>query len=67
VTIYSRAFKGVTRHDFGGIPAVYAKTGKHDRFSRRLTLSKKLKAGRYRIGARCGGGNLGHTSLKVTK
>jgi hypothetical protein len=32
-----------------------------------VTLSKKLKPGKYSIGGRCGGGNFGSTTLKVIR
>jgi hypothetical protein len=66
VTIYSRAFKGVTAHRFAGVPAVSAKASAKGRFAARITLAKKLKSGSYRISGRCGGGNFGSTTLKVT-
>jgi hypothetical protein len=66
VTIYSHAFAGATHHSFAGVPAVYAKVDSHHKFSTNLTLNGALDQGKYTIGARCGGGTLGHTTLTVT-
>ena len=66
VTIYSKAFAGATHHSFAGVPAVYAKVDSHHKFSTNLTLNGALDQGKYTIGARCGGGNLGHATLTVT-
>ena len=66
VTIYSKAFAGATRHSFAGVPAVYAKVASNHKFSTNLTLNGALDQGKYTIGARCGGGTLGHTTLTVT-
>ncbi len=56
VTLISTAFPG---HAFGGEGAVNGKVGSHGAFSVRAHVRSGLAAGRYRIGARCGGGNLG--------
>jgi hypothetical protein len=56
VTLISSAFPG---HAFGGEGAVNGKVGSHGSFSVRARVRSGLKPGRYRIGARCGGGNLG--------
>jgi virginiamycin B lyase len=68
-TIYSNAFKGVTKQSFAGIPAVYVslRKSKTGAFSFKLKLSKKLKTGTYPVGGRCGGGNFGSAKLKVVK
>jgi hypothetical protein len=68
-TIYSNAFKGATKHNFAGVPSVSAplSNSKNGSFSIKITLSKKLKAGTYSVGGRCGGGNFGSAKLKVTK
>jgi hypothetical protein len=68
-TIYSKAFKGATRHNFAGIPSISVSlAGSHDgTFSTKLTLAKHLKAKWYRISGRCGGGNFGSTMLKVKR
>jgi hypothetical protein len=56
VTLISTAYPG---HAFGGEGAVNGKVGSHGSFSVRARVRSGLKPGRYRIGARCGGGNLG--------
>lgn len=55
VTLISSAFRG---HAFGE-GAVYGKVGAHGAFSVSTRIRSGLKAGRYTVGARCGGGNLG--------
>ena len=56
VTLISTAFPG---HAFGGEGAVNGKVGSKGSFSVRARVRTGLKPGLYRIGARCGGGNLG--------
>jgi hypothetical protein len=67
-TIYSKAFKGATTHTFAGIPSVSASLAKskNGAFSIKVRLSPNLKSGKYSIGGRCGGGNFGSTTLKVS-
>jgi len=66
VTLYSKAFKG-SKHEFAGIPAVFAKQDKHHNFSIHVAIEKTVKKGSYTIGGRCGGGNLGSAAtLKVS-
>jgi hypothetical protein len=67
VIVYSRAFKGATTHEFAGVPALYLKQNKHHGFSAKVTIRKTIKPGRYHVGGRCGGGNFGSTTLRVTK
>ncbi len=67
VTIYSRAFKGATTKEFAGVPAVFTKANKHGKFSKKVTIKKSIKPGKYHIGVRCGGGKVGSATLKVTK
>jgi len=55
VTLLSAAFPG---HAFG-IGAVNGRVGPHGAFSVRVHVRTGLKPGRYHVGARCGGGNLG--------
>jgi len=55
VTLLSAAFPG---HAFG-IGTVDGRVGSHGAFSVRVRVRKGLKPGRYHVGARCGGGNLG--------
>jgi hypothetical protein len=68
-TIFSKAFKGATKTNFAGVPSVSASlaTSKNGSFSIKVKLAKKVKAGKYSVGGRCGGGNFGTTTLKVTK
>jgi hypothetical protein len=66
VTVYSRAFKGATRHELAGVPAIFRTTNRKGRFSQRVTIKKTIKPGRYHVGARCGGGNFGSATLSVT-
>jgi hypothetical protein len=67
VTVYSRAFKGATRREFAGVPAFFIKTTKRGKFTKKVTLKRTVKPGRYHVGGRCGGGNFGAATLKVTK
>jgi hypothetical protein len=68
-TIFSKAFKGATKTNFAGVPSVSAPlaTSKNGLFSIKVTLSKHVKAGKYSVSGRCGGGNFGSTTLKVLK
>ncbi len=66
VTIYSKAFKGSTRHNWAGVPAIFATVAGNHRFSTHVTINSSTPAAKYSVGARCGGGTLGHTSLTVT-
>jgi len=68
-TVYSEAFKGATKQNFAGVPAVTVSLSKSKSgaFSVKVTLSKKLKTGTYSVAGRCGGGTFGSTALKVTK
>jgi hypothetical protein len=66
-TLFSRAFKGATRHNFAGVPAVSASLAHSTdgTFSIKVTLSKHVKLGKYSVSGRCGGGNFGSTMLRV--
>jgi hypothetical protein len=68
-TIFSNAFKGATKHTPAGVPSVSASLAKskNGAFSIKVTLNKKVKAGTYSVGGRCGGGLFGSATLKVTK
>jgi hypothetical protein len=66
VTLISTVFKGATKEEFAGVPAVNARVRKGFEFSVKVTLSKGLKPGKYEIGGRCGGGNFGSAKLRVT-
>src|SRR3954471_12877374 len=57
VTLISHAFPRT--HEFAGVPAVFATVGPQGNYSRRVRIPKAKAPKRYRISARCGGGNLG--------
>ena len=57
VTLISRAFSH--RHDFAGLPAIYAVSRSDGSFSKRTRIPARRKPGRYHVRGRCGGGNLG--------
>jgi hypothetical protein len=57
VTILSRAF--VHRHDFAGVPAVYAAVRPTGLFRTTTRIPATKAPGSYTVTARCGGGNLG--------
>lgn len=57
VTLISKAFSH--RHDFAGLPAVFARVRAHHRYSVRTRIPARRSPGRYTITGRCGGGNLG--------
>jgi hypothetical protein len=57
VTIISKAF--VHTHDFAGLPAVLAKVKANGRFRVTTQIPAGKKPGRYKVTARCGGGNFG--------
>lgn len=66
VTLISRAFRAT--HRFAGVPAVFARTHAGGRFSKRVRIPAGRNPGRYRVTARCGGGNLGIVRhLRVTR
>lgn len=67
-TIYSKAFKGATKHSFAGVPSVSASLAKSKdgTFKVKVTLSSSVKTGKYTVSGRCGGGLFGSTTLKVT-
>jgi hypothetical protein len=65
--VYSKAFNGSTKSSFAGVPAVNAALDKKGKFSFKITINKKkVKKGTYHIGGRCGGGNFGSATLKVS-
>jgi hypothetical protein len=66
VTLISRAFRH--RHDFAGLPAVFARVRAHHRYSVRTRIPSHRSPGRYTISGRCGGGNLGvSATLRVRR
>jgi len=60
VTLLSRAFSH--RHEFAGVPAIFATVGRRHHYSRRTTIPATRRPGRYAVRGRCGGGNLGVTA-----
>jgi hypothetical protein len=65
VTIISHAFRGATRRQFAGVPAIFTTANGSGKFSRRVTIAKAMKPGAYHVGARCGGGSFGSATLRV--
>jgi hypothetical protein len=67
--VYSKAFKGATKHSFHRVPSVSVSLSKthNGTFSFKLKLSKRLTAGTYAVNGRCGGGKFASATLKVTK
>jgi hypothetical protein len=57
VTLLSKAFS--PRHEFAGVPAVFAVVKTRGKFGHSVQIPARTRPGRYRITARCGGGNLG--------
>jgi hypothetical protein len=65
VTLISKAFSH--RHDFAGLPAVYARVKSGGHFGHSVRIPATTAPGRYTITGRCGGGNLGVAAhLRVT-
>jgi hypothetical protein len=66
VTLISRAFSH--RHDFAGVPAIFATVGARGVYSVRTRIPASRRPARYSITGRCGGGNLGvAASLRVLR
>ena len=65
VTLFSGALN--PRHQFAGVPAVFARVGAGGAFSTTTTIPGNRAAGTYSVGGRCGGGSFGHTALRVTR
>lgn len=68
-TLFSSAFKGITKQNFAGVPSISVSLSKSKTgtFSVKVKLGKKLKKGNYSVGGRCGGGNFGSAKFKVVK
>jgi|GEM_PF-990589 len=66
VTIYSRAFAGITEDEFAGVPALTTVLADNRMFNVEVKISKEVRPGSYTVGGRCGGGNFGQTQLRVT-
>jgi hypothetical protein len=63
VIIYSRAFPH--RSEFAGVPAVTTTVRGHGRFTKHVRIPSSRAPGKYSVGARCGGGNFAHKTLRV--
>jgi hypothetical protein len=59
VTLLSRAFSH--RHEFAGVPAVFTHVKSGGHFGRWVRIPARRDPRRYKVTARCGGGNLGVT------
>jgi hypothetical protein len=57
VILLSGAFP--RRREFAGVPAVFTPVRADGRYGTRIRIPRQRRPGRYRISARCGGGNLG--------
>jgi hypothetical protein len=57
VTLLSRAFSH--RHEFAGVPAVFTHVKSGGHFGRWVRIPARRDPRRYKLTARCGGGNLG--------
>ncbi len=66
VTLYSRAFAEITDEEFAGVPALTTVLASNHMFNVEVKISKEVRPGSYTVGGRCGGGNFGHTQLRVT-
>jgi hypothetical protein len=66
VTLMSRAFSH--KNMFAGVPAIFAEVRREHKYSTRTRIPLRRQPGRYKIAARCGGGNLGVTAyLRVLR
>jgi len=65
VTLFSRAFN--PRHEFAGVPAIFARAGRNGAFSTTTAIPLGRAAGLYSVGGRCGGGAFGHANLRVNR
>ena len=56
VTLYSKAFQGVTKTKYKGVPSILVPTTKKGKatFSKRVKLSINLNTGKYTITGHCG-------------
>ena len=57
VILMSRAF--AHKREFAGVPAIIALVRSNGRYGVRTRIPRKRKPARYKITARCGGGNFG--------
>lgn len=65
--IISQAFVHDAQHDFAGVGAVDLKADASGRYSAQARISLTATPGVYHVGARCGGGNAGGTTLTVVR
>jgi hypothetical protein len=64
--VVSRAFSHKSM--FAGVPAISAEVRRKHKYSTRTRIPLRRRPGRYKITARCGGGNLGVTAhLRVLR
>jgi hypothetical protein len=63
VTLISRVFTSPRR--FAGVPDISATVGLNGACSVRTLIAANRMPALYSVGARCGGGNVGSTSLRV--
>jgi hypothetical protein len=63
-TLYSKAFAGITKSKYNGIPSISVSLAKskNGSFSKNVTLQKQ---GTYTITGRCGTANFGTAKVKV--
>jgi hypothetical protein len=68
VTLYSKAFQGITKSKYKGVPSISVPTTKKGKatFSKSVTLSINLNSGTYTITGHCGRKTtFGTTKIKV--
>jgi hypothetical protein len=65
VTLLSKAFPH--RHEFAGVPAVYAQASSGGKFHRRVRIPEHRKPRRYSVTGRCSGGNFALAHFRVVR
>lgn len=65
-TLYSKAFAGITKSKYNGVPSISVSLAKskNGSFSKSVTLQK---SGTFTINGRCGTANFGSAKVKVTQ
>jgi hypothetical protein len=63
VILYSDAFQA--HHEFAGVPAAYVRVRSSGKFTKHVRVASSTPMGKYSVGARCNGGNIGSRTLKV--
>jgi hypothetical protein len=65
--IYSKAFAGITKTKFAGVPSISVSLAKskHGSFSKSVTLDSNVNPGTYTVSGRCGGGKFGSTKETI--